>query len=971
MNYVYLAFVRPIELLLGLVFGLWLKLSGNPGVSLLLMSLSVTLLTAPLYYLAERWKAADDEMKARMARETRSVKRHYEGQKRFYLIRNIHRLHGYSTLYTIKASFGLFVQIPFFFAAYELLSKHSGFAGIPFLFIRDLGRADGLLGGINLLPFAMTAINLCSSVAYTRSLSPRKNSTMALMALLFLVLLYKSPAALLVYWTSNNLLSLAKNLFFPARRAATPDDEEAEKGGLAAAAEALRELYGGSLARPALAAAAVLAVGAQNWWLVEKAASYELCVVATAALAAALSLGAAARSIRDKGLRAGAARLAPLAAAWILFAASAYFLLFERRQNAFISNRNIKMLSTLLLDLAAWIAAHRLLPERGAPARRAGTETHGRARREAAIFAAGVGVLSLFLFILAPLQMYFSSPKDVGMSPLALVGANAPAFLAASALGVAWALLAARRGKSAPAGAVVAAAIAALAFTALSSGRYGILDEFSLEKEFLLDRASIGLYLLDAAIILASAAAGRLLVMKKARLVPPAFALLAAIGAAQAGAAALKASPEDFAPPPTASAGGLPAGAAEAHRFSKDGRNVVFVIADMFNGNYLGRAVAERPEYAEKLDGFTWYPKTLAIASHTATSLPAIYGGWYFEPEKLNSVPGKGSEKIAAAAEKFFGGMAAKGYSLAATDPLYVDYRALLADKGGITVTESPSYVAPWKAAKGEPDAAWNDNPKNRLLSMVTLFRAAPFMLKTRIYDDGSWIVFRKSYQFKYIAKKTLENYAYLDLLPELSSAGPGGDRFLFVHTQFTHEPFGVDAKGEVITDDFPEPASRSFVDKASAYYTARRFLEFMLAWTDWMKKEGVYDNSLIVVMSDHGNKADDHDFKLPPALDNPFDRADASRANALFLVKPFGARGELRKDERFLSTADAPAILFNALGDVKAYGPPPPPAGKGRNLYFARIQGSWNDYLETETIGYTYYRVRGDMDKPEDWSKE
>ena len=118
----------------------------------------MTIITAPLYYLAERWKREDQAIQGRMARDLKSIKAHYTGQKRFYLIRNVHRMHGYTPLQSLKTSFGLFIQIPFFFAAYNYLSRFQGYVGAGFLFIDDLGRPDHLLWGVNALPFVMTAL---------------------------------------------------------------------------------------------------------------------------------------------------------------------------------------------------------------------------------------------------------------------------------------------------------------------------------------------------------------------------------------------------------------------------------------------------------------------------------------------------------------------------------------------------------------------------------------------------------------------------------------------------------------------------------------------------------------------------------------------------------------------------------------------------------------------------------------------
>jgi hypothetical protein len=389
----------------------------------------------------------------------------------------------------------------------------------------------------------------------------------------------------------------------------------------------------------------------------------------------------------------------------------------------------------------------------------------------------------------------------------------------------------------------------------------------------------------------------------------------------------------------------------------------------------MGRALDDRPQYKSLLEGFVWYPNTVSVSSVTATSLPGILGGWNFAPRQLNKMHGTGSQKLTEAAERFFGGIASRGYEIAAVDSVDVDLDAVRGNIGAdrITTLGSSAFEGYWRARHDFHGGDLADNPKNVLLSMLTLFRSAPFCLKARIYDEGSWILFRKSYQFRYIARKTVRNYAYLDLLPELSRVKTSGKTFKYIHTQFTHEPFGVGADGAIISDDFPDPRSKSFVDGISAYYTARQFVEFLSRWIGWMKKEGVYDNTFIIVISDHGNNANDTGIEFPSSLGNPFDRSNLSRVHALMLVKRFGARGPVRIDPRLLSNADTPAILFGAIGGVSnssedpTENPNPPP----RTLEYASLRGSWKDFLDNGTAGFEYYAVGGDMRDPLSWSKE
>ncbi len=968
MSVIRLVFVEPIILLLKFLFTQFHAVTGNYGLSLLLMSLAVTLLTTPLYYLAEHWRRIEVELQNKMAPELASVRTHYQGQKRFYLTRNVHRLHGYSPWLAIRASFGLLVQIPFFFAAYLYLRHYEGYSGVGFLFLRDLGKPDSLLGAVNVLPIAMTLINIASALVYTRSFSLKGNGPLLFMSLLFLVLLYDQPAALLVYWTMNNVFSLAKNIFLPAPHGAGISSSS-QPGILTRAVAAVRALYDGSLAQPGLIAGFSLIVASQNWWLIHRASSFSRCIAVTFLFAGLLSIIALAGYLRRPRLPRIGSRVLGLVISWGVFAVAAYFLFAARRQNAYVSNPNMKMLSTLVLDACACIAST------GIVARFRRTEPPpSQAEKGGWVFLVSTCYLFLFVFILSPLQVYFSSPRDVGLTTAALIVRNLPLLLLCTAAVGGLGLLAGRTGRRLPGSAMISIIVVGIMYALISSSRYGVLDEFSLQKAFMLNETSAWYFVLDAAIVTIAAILGRYLWTRGRRIVIPALVVLTLASAAQIASAALKTPPEELVPPRTADSAEIPAGSIEAQRFSRAGRNVVFIIADMFNGNYMGRALDENPRYRAELDGFAWYPNTLSVSSVTATSLPGIYGGLDFSPRRLNEMTGSGNQKLTKAAERFYGGMAKKGYAIAAVDSLYVDLGTLegVRGTGGALRLESSSYAGFWRAQHKLNDAARTENPKNTLLAMLAVFRCVPFSLKARVYDEGSWILFRKSYQFQYIARKTLATYGYLDLLPQLSSLQETGNTFKFIHTQLTHEPFGVTKDGSIIENDFPDPRTRSFIDGTSAYYSARKFVDFLDHWLAWMKSSGVFDNTLIIVVSDHGNSADDTGVRLPPELDNPFTRADLSRSHALLLVKPFGAHGAVRTDQRLMTNADAAAILFNALGDPSVAGKDPTAGAPGpRTLEFAPLQGSWADFLQNGTAAFNHYIVRNDMFDPRNWSRE
>ncbi len=211
----YYLFVYPLELPMGLCFGALHQATGSYGTSVVLLAILVNTALLPLYYMAERWKLEEHTIRQKMEWELASIRKHSRGRERFYYTREVHRRFGYGPAHSLKVSAGFLVQVPFFFAAYHLLSHFAGWQGIGFLLISDLSLPDHAIHiaglRLNALPLAMTGLNFASVITYTTHMSRRERAPLWLLALAFLVALYDSPAGLVLYWTVGNAFSLVKN----------------------------------------------------------------------------------------------------------------------------------------------------------------------------------------------------------------------------------------------------------------------------------------------------------------------------------------------------------------------------------------------------------------------------------------------------------------------------------------------------------------------------------------------------------------------------------------------------------------------------------------------------------------------------------------------------------------------------------------------------------------------------------------
>lgn len=208
--------LMPFIWVLEKLFTLSNLLCQNLGLAIILLSIFVYLITFPLIKLVEKLSHKEESKKEKIKHLIEEINTAYKGQTRFFYTKTLYRIHGINPLSDLFGIAKLLVQIPFFLAAYHYLSSLEVFNGIHFLFIADLSKMDQSLpfAGIklNILPILMFLINSISAFIFAKE---NKNEfyTLFITGLLFLVLLYPMPAALVLYWTCNNIISLIVESF--------------------------------------------------------------------------------------------------------------------------------------------------------------------------------------------------------------------------------------------------------------------------------------------------------------------------------------------------------------------------------------------------------------------------------------------------------------------------------------------------------------------------------------------------------------------------------------------------------------------------------------------------------------------------------------------------------------------------------------------------------------------------------------
>ena len=227
-----------------------------------------------------------------------------------------------------------------------------------------------------------------------------------------------------------------------------------------------------------------------------------------------------------------------------------------------------------------------------------------------------------------------------------------------------------------------------------------------------------------------------------------------------------------------------------------------------------------------------------------------------------------------------------------------------------------------------------------------------------------------------------VRQYGVLDNLTGITEIQEGNtDHFLMMSNSLPHNPM-------ILQEPEYEPAhtvdnteydkahhikntadgrSADFYDENYPRYQANMASMLKLGeWFEYLKENDVYDNTRIIIVSDHAWRLGDlagmvksYGFEVDRNVAEGAYQADFSVFNCALLVKDFNAEGFLT-DQTFMTNADVPALaLQDLVGD-----PVNPFTGK-------KIDGSYKENNTIELIMGSDYNIEtnnGTKFKPDHW---
>lgn len=369
-----------------------------------------------------------------------------------------------------------------------------------------------------------------------------------------------------------------------------------------------------------------------------------------------------------------------------------------------------------------------------------------------------------------------------------------------------------------------------------------------------------------------------------------------------------------------------------AFNLSKDGKNVVVLMVDRAVGNMVPYIFNEKPELKEQFSGFTHYNNTLAHSPATRFSSPALFGGYEYTPVEMNKrddilLVDKHNEALKVMPVLF----EQNGFKSSVANSPFVNYQwtpetSIYDDTNINAFTTEVMFSNDIDSQK----QVIQNNYRN--FFCFSVMKSMPLSLQPAIYNNGQYrrMAGSKENSGIQIAPdtshaegvnwRTKSNYEMLTGLSKMTgTTDDNTNTFLSMVLDVTHAPSLLqtpdyvpadktdNAKYDAANKDrFTLPDGSSLiiqtVEQMQHYHVNMMAMIQLGKWFDYLREQGVYDNTRIILVSDHSWGMGLWDNSTTNKLNQ------VESYSALLMVKDFDAK-EFTTSEEFMTIADVPTL--------------------------------------------------------------
>jgi YidC/Oxa1 family membrane protein insertase len=348
---------------------------------------------------------------------------------------------------------------------------------------------------------------------------------------------------------------------------------------------------------------------------------------------------------------------------------------------------------------------------------------------------------------------------------------------------------------------------------------------------------------------------------------------------------------------------------------SKKNQNIIIIMSDCARSGFARLIFDEFPLLEEQFDGFTLYSNTVSFSLHTLMGVPPIWGGYEYTPKEMNSrtdVPlvEKHNQALLVLPKLF----SDAGYEVTVTDPSWANY-ASINDTSIYDAYERVTafntigrYTGLWYEKNNFTQNQFTSGKIKRNALWFSFLKIAPPFLRVMIYDDG---FYWSTDEYTSSITKFINSYAVMDFLPELTIYDSDVSRALFITNETTHDGDLTQYPDYIPKENVTDTGNGTYA-KDGAYHGNAAFYHRLGEWLEELKKNGVYDNTRIIIVSDHGGavnpKLYDVDIHVPTE--------SMERYNPVLFVKDFYEHGKTKIDMTFMTNADVPVLALKTIAE-------------------------------------------------------
>ena len=344
---------------------------------------------------------------------------------------------------------------------------------------------------------------------------------------------------------------------------------------------------------------------------------------------------------------------------------------------------------------------------------------------------------------------------------------------------------------------------------------------------------------------------------------------------------------------------------------SKTGKNVIVMMEDRAISSLYPYIFSQIPELEEIYDGFTYYPNTVSLSHYTTLGAPGLYGGYDFTPWEINqrqdlSIREKHNQSLLVLPTLFTNAdynvtitnMPYENYNMQPVEQIYKD----LPDLNRIKT--QGVYSAYWyKDHSMEPKAQTSFLIKRNIL-FFSLFKLVNPAFRVIVYGCGYRLLGNPYEEEAYL----IDTYSPLDYLPELTDFSATKNTFTIFDNELPHDCTFLQAPDFVPVETVTNRGTGKFATDSWYHVNAATLLRIG-DFLEYLKENECYDNTRIIIVSDHGHPINSGLFE-----NNQGFQMNKESFQAVLLVKDFNSTGKLSIDNTFMTNADTPSLALEGI---------------------------------------------------------